>query len=360
MRGTILGVITIFRRHLASCKHRSKGRSYRSCQCPIAAEGRLHGKYIRKTLDLRSWEAAQKLVRDWESNRTESLTVEQAADKFTADNEARNLTDRMQRKYKTVVEDLKTEFGLVPIRSITVDDLRKIREKWKLASITEQKRIEMLRSFFKFCVDSGWTDKNPAKFLKLPVAKFSPTLPFSDDEMKKIIWAAETLREIHPKMSEGVEKKAKALVLLMRYSGIRITDAVNMQKSRITDGNLFLYQQKTKQPVYVPLPKIVLDALKECDEGREHYFLSGEGSVKTCVTDWQDKLSKVFDIAGVEGAHAHRFRDTFAVSLLLKGIPLQTVSVLLGHTSIKTTEKHYAPWVKSRQLELEKAVKATW
>jgi integrase len=57
---------------------------------------------------------------------------------------------------------------------------------------------------------------------------------------------------------------------------------------------------------------------------------------------------------------AHRLRDTFAVALLLKGVPLQTVSILLGHTSSRTTEKHYSPWVQSRQIALEEAVKKTW
>ena len=47
--------------------------------------------------------------------------------------------------------------------------------------------------------------------------------------------------------------------------------------------------------------------------------------------------------------HAHRFRDTFAVELLLAGVPLERVSILLGHSSIKVTEKHYAPWVRERQ-----------
>jgi site-specific recombinase XerD len=43
---------------------------------------------------------------------------------------------------------------------------------------------------------------------------------------------------------------------------------------------------------------------------------------------------------------------------LEKGVNLKNVSVLLGHRSIKTTEKHYAPWVLSRQIALEEAVKA--
>jgi len=64
--------------------------------------------------------------------------------------------------------------------------------------------------------------------------------------------------------------------------------------------------------------------------------------------------------AGVEDGHSHRLRDTFSVELLQKGISLETVSMLLGHTSIKTTQRHYAPWVKSRQDALETAVKMSW
>jgi len=61
----------------------------------------------------------------------------------------------------------------------------------------------------------------------------------------------------------------------------------------------------------------------------------------------------------VEHGHAHRFRDTFAVSLLEKGVALETVAVLLGNT-IKIAEKHYAPWVRSRQIALEDAVRRSW
>jgi integrase len=50
---------------------------------------------------------------------------------------------------------------------------------------------------------------------------------------------------------------------------------------------------------------------------------------------------------------SHMLRDTFAVELLLAGVTLEKVSKLLGHKSIRVTEKHYAPWVKSRTAQLE-------
>ena len=53
-------------------------------------------------------------------------------------------------------------------------------------------------------------------------------------------------------------------------------------------------------------------------------------------------------------------RDTFAVELLLSGVPLDQVSLLLAHDSIKVTERHYAPFVKARQEQLEASVRLAW
>jgi integrase/recombinase XerD len=72
------------------------------------------------------------------------------------------------------------------------------------------------------------------------------------------------------------------------------------------------------------------------------------------------RLRTVFNLPGVPNGHAHRFRDTFATELLLAGVPLERVSVLLGHGSVKVTEKHYSPWVRARQEQLEANVKRTW
>jgi len=52
-------------------------------------------------------------------------------------------------------------------------------------------------------------------------------------------------------------------------------------------------------------------------------------------------------------------RIVFAIRLLA-GVPLERVSILLGHSSIKVTEKHYAPWVRERQEQAKADVKRTW
>jgi integrase/recombinase XerD len=46
--------------------------------------------------------------------------------------------------------------------------------------------------------------------------------------------------------------------------------------------------------------------------------------------------------------------------VLLAGVPIERVSVLLGHQSVRITEKHYSPWVRSRQEQLEADVQRAW
>jgi integrase-like protein len=105
--------------------------------------------------------------------------------------------------------------------------------------------------------------------------------------------------------------------------------------------------------------------LKRIGEHEQFYFWTGNGKPKTVISDWQEKLKTLFASAklangrALANGHAHRFRDTFATELLLAGVPLERVSILLGHSSIRITERHYAPWVRSRQEQLERDVRSS-
>jgi integrase len=321
----------------------------------------LDGAFIRKSLDTANLEKAELLRREIELDKKviEKVSVKDACDRWIADCEARQLKDSSIRKYREIKKELSDGWGKVPLRNISVDDVRKLRECWVYFSSTTAKRLELVRAFFSFCVASGWIEKNPAKGVKLPKVKQIPTLPFSDTQIEKLLWAVESIREIHTQIPESTEKRLRALILLLLHSGMRISDAVVMQRDRIKDGNLLIYTQKTGTPVWCPLPKNVIDALAACDEGDPYYFWSGNGTTKSMITEWQERMKKACVIAGIPDGHFHRLRDTFSVRLLEKGVPLETVAILLGNT-VQVCQKHYAPWVKSRQVKLEEAVKGTW
>lgn len=360
-------MLTIFRRHLKACKHRGEGRKYRRCQCPIHVEGKLGGREVRKGLQTRNWEKAAQLIQKWEAAAqvTESGTVSlsDAWKNFLADLEARKLSAQTIRKYK-LLERTMTAFGqargLDGLAAFDLDALTAFRSTWRDGVRTAAKKLERLRAFFRFAFDRKWVDANHAAKVKLPKIPASPTMPLSREEMVKILAACDAL-----KVTAANAARLKTLILLMRYTGLRVSDAVALTADRLDGKRLFLYTQKTGVPVYTVLPDSVLRALELTPRVSEtRFFWSGQGKREHAVCDWQGKIKDAFDGAGIvkglSNAVSHRLRDTFAVELLLAGVPLERVAILLGHQSIKITEKHYAPWVRSRQAQLEADLAAAW
>ncbi|HUX10018.1 MAG TPA: tyrosine-type recombinase/integrase [Terriglobia bacterium] len=133
-----------------------------------------------------------------------------------------------------------------------------------------------------------------------------------------------------------------------------------MARSRIKDDHLFLYTSKAGTPVYCPLPEFVVSALNMIPIDGPYFFWTGNSKIKAVCFHCDSELRKSFKQAKVENGHAHRFRDTFAVSLLIAGKPIAHVAVLLGHRSIMITERHYSPWVRARQEQLEAEVRDSW
>ena len=251
--------------------------------------------------------------------------------------------------------------GLRFVDEFNVSNLRKFRAGWVDAPLSAVKKLERLRAFFRYCQEAGWIAENPASRIKNPKVQDKPTMPFTRDEMARILSACGEYPDGYGRVGQSNAIRLRALVLLLRYSGLRIGDAVSLPRERLRDGRLFLYTAKSGTPVYLPLPDFVVDALNAAPgTSSDFFFWSGSSLKKSAVGDWQRSLRKLFLLARVQGGHAHRFRDTFAVELLLKRVPLERVSVLLGHRSVKVTERHYAPWVRARQEQLEADVMRTW
>jgi integrase/recombinase XerD len=256
-------MLSPYRRHRENCKHKS--RRYKSCSCPIWVQGVLNDVVIRRSLDLTSWEAANRKIREMEiTGDTDVVSVKDACGRWI-DDRASSVKPASLKKYREIEKELVERFGNMPVHRVPVDDVSKMKEDWisvrKYSKLTAAKRLELVRAFFSFCNEREWTDRNPAKSVKIKMPKQVPTLPFSDAEIEKLTWAIDTMRDIHPQIPESTERKYRAKFLLMLHSGIRISDAVVMQRDRIKKGKLLYTSVKTTTPVWCPLPKNVLDAL---------------------------------------------------------------------------------------------------
>jgi integrase len=352
-------MLTAYRRHQPPCRHRS--RRFRNCKCPIWVQGSLRGEYVRRSLDLRSWEAAADLVRGWEASgqvgviKPEVPETADAVQRFLEDAQARQLRLETIRKYQNLLERRFLPWckskGYRLLKQLDVSVLREFRSSWEDGPVYATKNLERMRAFFRFCEQAGWIRRNPALGLKAPKTKPAPTLPFTTTEMTRILEACDR----YP----GNRARIKAFVLTMRYSGLRIGDTLALTRDRMKGNKLFLYTQKTGTPVRVPLPPAAVRALRTVDGG-DHFFVSGKAKPQTARANWSRYLDTIFDLADIRNGHSHRFRDTFAVALLEKGVSIENLSVLLGHSSIRVTERHYKPWVRTLQNRLEAEVRKAW
>ncbi|MDE0373999.1 MAG: site-specific integrase [Rhodospirillales bacterium] len=231
--------------------------------------------------------------------------------------------------------------GLTDLDSFTKDEIRRWRDSWTTSTSTTKLRLTLLRTFFRFAVKEGWIDHFPMSNVLNPKVISKPTLPFNLDEVRSLVVAAE----------DRIQEKA--LILLMRYAGLSIQDAVTCSCDHISGETLILRRAKTNELVTVHLPDPVIEALRSITlNGSPYFFWSGESKPITATKFWRRRLNAVARKAGVANFHPHRLRHTFAVELLMKHVPIEDVSTLLGHSSISTTERHYAAWNKARRDRL--------
>lgn len=352
-------MLNLWRRHEKSCKYDS--RDNLKCQCPVWIDWRIAGKRIQHSIGTRDWQVAQMRARQLEADgitrgNAAPTTIEQATKRFTEDAKSRGLRETSLYKYALLFKQLKafTESrGIVFLAGLNLEELRAFRESWPNKSLSARKKLEYLRAFFRFCHESEWIKSNPAKVLKPPKLDNAPVLPFSEEDMQKILAACDS----HPTPARGPQ--LKALVLLMRHSGLRLGDACTLRRDRINGEVLELATAKTGTKVRLPLKPEVLQALEKVENRGDYYFWSGVSKKRTCTNVWQYTFNNLFRRAGIQG-HSHQLRHTFAVNLLQRGASMEDVSRLLGHQSIKVTERHYAAWTPARQDRLEEAVRRAW
>src|SRR5687767_7297169 len=224
------GSLALYRRHSRTCPHRSKGRRWTRCNCPVWAQGSLGGKWIKDSLNTRDWSVAAATVHNWEAAReigaatAEVPSIREALQKYFDDAEARNLAKSTIRKRRELLEGKLLPYcatkGFDQLKDLNVDALRGFRKIWKFAPTWAFTRLEYLRGFLRFCEESEWIQRNPAKAIKPPKVTHRPTLPFEEHDVDRALEAAD---ELAAWGSFG--PKLRAMVLLLQHSGLRLQDA---------------------------------------------------------------------------------------------------------------------------------------
>jgi integrase len=136
----------------------------------------------------------------------------------------------------------------------------------------------------------------------------------------------------------NTRERVRMFVAVLRWTGMRISDAVQLSRSTIVDGQITLRTQKTGKRVSIPMNPFIAEGLK--DIGGEYFFWSGNGKVSSAVSDWERTLARLGKLSHVK-CHAHRWRHTFIIECLWRGVPVSEVAAIVGK-SPRIIEQHYS------------------
>jgi integrase/recombinase XerD len=284
---------------------------------------------------------------------------------YLADMARRGIEDRSKAKRMLYrLRDYANGRGTILLKDVTARLLTEWRSKWtfKVKSASPAVHWSVVKTFFRWAFATDLVLADPsAKLKSLPVVR-TQVQPLTQDEMTRILTATSACG-----LGAETAYKLKTFVLLQRWSGLACMDAATLRRDGLRpDNNLFRGRSKTGTDVFVPLPPVIADMLRNLENDHPEYFFWNPDRMtkQSVVAYFGDLLRPVFDKAGVshgrEEMLSHRFRHTFAVEMLLAGMPLERVSILLGHKTVRTTERFYSAWVKERQTRLEAEVKDAW
>lgn len=371
-------MLSIYRRHLKSCPHRCEGRAWRRCKCPLHVDGTLNGKPVpQHSLKTTNWNRGSEIVHTWEAqgfieapSKAESLSIEDAISGFLGFQEMnRGLKPKTLKNYRATLEpsrdkrkgrkrllsfsDFCGSKGIHAVAQVKLTDLEELQRIWTGTSqVTARKYTERFKTFWEYLFRRKLVSEDFSIDLQCP-RQDEPEAgePLEIDEMIRVLTVA---RQKGP--------QDYAMVMFLRYSGLRIGDAIHRPVASLeSNGKLILRQTKTGKYVSVTLPPAAIEALNACPlTSRRFWFWDVQQSAEDVYAHWFGRLKIIFRDAGVPQYHPHNLRDTFAVEMILADVDIKNVSELLGHSSVQTTERHYLKFVLRRQKKLDEQVARVW
>ncbi|MGE5365523.1 MAG: tyrosine-type recombinase/integrase [Bacteroidota bacterium] len=228
-------------------------------------------------------------------------------------------------KLKTVIKHLKGYCpGPLPFNKVTESWYEGfeeyLQERMKGSSINNI--IIVLKMSLNQAVEDGILKKNPLKRVKK-----------HKDYSKRVYLTFEEVKMLNE--TDCRFPIVKDAFLFSCYTGLRISDIEEITWGDIQDGQVQLKQQKTDELVYIPLAKSAVDILSRQPAGGTDdkiFSMPSRNSVFVGLKSW-------VSAAGIrKNVTFHSSRHTFATLSLKYGKNLATVSKLLGHTDIATTQ----------------------
>jgi integrase len=276
------------------------------------------------------------------------MSIEEAIEPWEESMRRNYLSPMSIANTSTWVKSFAQSQGLlrVPLHSLKPEDI----DRWVNHPDGMQKAstrgimLSALRSFFRFCSDSGWIVGNPANLVSVNMDQLlhgqkeaTPKLEFSEEEIDQLLRLTRA----------GAEKESSfwhAAIAIGYCTGLRLGDICTLEWASVTqDFELVVWTKKRDKRVkpFTLAPNRLQEALKGVDRGETPYLFPEQRQI-VLTPSRRAQLSSYFarlcSFSGILGKSFHSFRHYYVRELARQGTPIQDISTYVGHSQPGTTE----------------------
>lgn len=265
--------------------------------------------------------------------RKERLTFAAAVDLF----KARKAAKRSLRRDETSLRSLCPVFGFMRLDQITKGHIEKYKaaRAAHVSGSTVNRELALLKSLFNVAIAEGRVTSNPVK-----AVTFFPETARRQDRILSPLEIEHLIEAAAPHL--------RPILATALFTGLRKGDILSLRQEDLDFERhvVRVIMQKTGDAVEIPMHPILERILRAVVSDSPFVFVSEKPARKsgeyTRPTDCKTAFWGALERAGLsdKGYWFHDLRRTFASTLYRSGVPLLTVSRLLGHRSVKTTERY--------------------
>ena len=255
---------------------------------------------------------------------------------FIAAKKIEGCSDRTVAYYKVTVEHLLKCID-TPIRKITTDEIRSYLAKYQEKSGCSKTTVDNIRrnisSFFSWLEEEDYILKSPMK----RIHKIKTVQPIKETISDELI---ERLRDA------CLCKRDLAMVDLLYSTGIRVGELVRLNIDDISfeerECVVFGKGDKERKVYFDAKAKLHLqDYLKERNDDNPALFVTLDAPHQRLkISGVEIRIRRLGRSINAEKIHPHKFRRTMATRAIDKGMPIEQVQKILGHSQIDTTMQY--------------------
>lgn len=201
----------------------------------------------------------------------------------------------------------------------------------RLQASTTQTMVRFLSAFYDFLVNEEYIERNPCHRIEKIIVEKKVKKAFTEEDIEALRNACNTSRD-------------RAFLEFLYSTGCRISETLSLKVQDIdfSEGEIIVFGKGHKERI-VYLSNICMEWLKiylnqRNAQPEEPLFSHLDSPKKKLTVRAAQLILKDLGLkSGVDNVHPHRFRRTMATHAMDKGMPIEQIKELLGHSKLDTT-----------------------